>query len=295
VQTKEEQAEALHQEAMVLSDEGEIDVALKKYREALALNFSRATTHYNIGLIHKYRSEWEESFRYNRRAVELDHDDEASNWNLAIAATALGKWQVARSVWNRLGLSVEPGDTLIDGDFGITPVRLNAEEDAEVVWARRIDPVRTRILTIPFPSSGYRYGDVVLNDGAAVGHRVSNGKEYPVFNVLALLVPSAWHTFEAELHAPVPGDIEALEALCEGEGVKVDDWTTSVRFICKQCSEGTPHAEHDEDGAGHWHERHRVGFASIDEAAVQKILEAWETDSRRVEWLELALSGVKTR
>ena len=295
MQTKEEQAEDLHREALALSDEGEVDAALKKYREALALDFSRPTTHYNIGLIHKYRSEWEESFRYNRRAVELDTDDEASNWNLAIAATALGKWQVARSVWNRLGFSVEPGDTPIDGDFGVTPVRLNAEEDAEVVWARRIDPVRTSILTIPFPSSGYRYGDVVLNDGAAVGYRVSNGKEYPVFNVLALLAPSAWHTFEAELHAPVPGDIEVLEALCEGEGVKVDDWTTSVRFICKQCSEGTPHAEHDEDGAGHWHERHRVGLASIDESVVHRILEAWETGSRRVESLDLALSGVKTR
>jgi hypothetical protein len=294
VRTKEEQAEDLHQEALALSDEGEIDAALKKYREALTLDFSRPTTHYNIGLIHKYRSEWEESFRYNKRAVELDPDDEASNWNLAIAATALGNWQVARSVWDRLGYSVEPGDTPIEGDFGVTPVRLNADEDGEVVWARRIDPVRTRILSIPFPSSGYRYGDVVLNDGAAVGHRVSNGKEYPVFNVLALLAPSSWHTFEAELHAPVPGDIEALEALCEGEGVKVDDWTSSVRFICKQCSEGTPHAEHDEDGDGHWREGRHVGFASIDDTAVQRILEAWETDSRRVEWLELALSGAKT-
>lgn len=294
MQTKEEQAETLHQEAMALSDNGEIDAALMKYRDALALDFSRPATHYNIGLIHKYRSEWEESFRCNKRAVELDADDEASNWNLAIAATALGNWQVARGVWSRLGFSVEPGDTPIDGDFGVTPVRLNADGDGEVVWARRIDPVRTSILSIPFPSSGYRYGDVVLNDGAAVGHRVSNGKEYPVFNVLALLTPSAWHTFQVELHAPVPGDIEALEALCEGEGVKVDDWTSSVRFICKQCSEGTPHAEHDDIGDGHWHERHRVGFASIDEAAVQRVLEAWETGNRRVEWLELALSGVST-
>jgi len=73
---------------MALNDEGDINAALKKYREALVLDYSRPTTHYNIGLIHKYRSEWEESFRYNRRAVELDPDDEAANWNLAIAV----KW-----------------------------------------------------------------------------------------------------------------------------------------------------------------------------------------------------------
>jgi tetratricopeptide (TPR) repeat protein len=293
MQTKEQQAEDLHQEALVLSEEGKIDAALKKYREALVLDFSRPTTHYNIGLIHKYRSEWEESFRYNKRAVELDPNDEASNWNLAIAATALGNWQAARSVWNRLGFSIEVGDDPINGDCGVTPVRLNAEEDGEVVWARRIDPVRTRILSIPFPSSGYRYGDVVLNDGAAVGYRMYNGKECPVFNVLALLAPSAWYTFEAELHAPAPEDIRALETLCEKQGVEVDDWTISVRHICKQCSEGTPHAEHDQGKAEHWHERHHVGFASTEDTAVQRVLEAWETDSRRVEWLELALSGAK--
>ena len=82
---------------MALSEEGEIDAALKKYREALALDFSWATTHYNIGLIHKYRSEWEESFRYNKRAVELDPDDDASNWNLAIVINGITlEWRLLK-------------------------------------------------------------------------------------------------------------------------------------------------------------------------------------------------------
>jgi cytochrome c-type biogenesis protein CcmH/NrfG len=109
MQSKEEQAEALHQEALALSDEGEIDAALQRYRKALPLDCSRPATHYNLRLIDKYRSEREETFRY-KRAVELDPAYEASNWILAIAATALGNWQVVRSVWNRLGYSVEPGD-----------------------------------------------------------------------------------------------------------------------------------------------------------------------------------------
>jgi len=87
---------------MVLSDAGETDIALKKYLEALELDFSRPTTLYNIGLIYKYRKQWSESFRYNKRAMELAPDDEAINWNLAIAATALRDWQTARGVWNLL-------------------------------------------------------------------------------------------------------------------------------------------------------------------------------------------------
>jgi hypothetical protein len=36
----------------------------------------------------------------------LAPDDEAAAWNLAIAATALRDWTIARAVWNSLGLHV---------------------------------------------------------------------------------------------------------------------------------------------------------------------------------------------
>lgn len=85
-ETAKTRAEALHLEGMALDDEGETDRALAKYLEALELDFARPETHYNIGLIHKYRAQWAESLRYNKRAAELDPDDEAVNWNLAIAA-----------------------------------------------------------------------------------------------------------------------------------------------------------------------------------------------------------------
>jgi tetratricopeptide (TPR) repeat protein len=287
--TAKEKAEQLHQEAMALDDAGNTNLALKKYLEALQLDFSRPTTHYNIGLIYKYRKQWPESFRYNKRAAELEPNDEAANWNLAIAATALRDWKTARAVWHHLGMPITESSDPIEADFGITPVRLNPEDDGEVVWGRRVDPVRVRILNIPFSKSGFRHGDIVLHDGAPVGYREYEGREYSVFNVLELFEPSAYCTYEAELSVAQPEDIEALCAICDELAVACEDWTTSVRTICRQCSEGHPHQHHDSDLEELREDRHSVGLASSDKAIVQQALEQWQNETRKVEYLELTL------
>ena len=62
-------AAALHEQAHSIEDP---EVALAQYHDVLALDPHRPTTLYNIGLIHKYRSEWYESLLFNRRSVELD-------------------------------------------------------------------------------------------------------------------------------------------------------------------------------------------------------------------------------
>lgn len=289
--SSKERAEELHQEAMALSDAGEDDLALKKYFETLELDFLRPTTHYNIGLIYKYRRQWPESFRYNKRATELDPTDEASNWNLAIAATALRDWKTARHIWHGLGMPIEEGENLIEANFGVTPVRLNPDEDGEVVWSRRIDPVRARLTSIPFPGSGFCYGDIVLHDGAPVGYREYEGREYAVFNVLEVFEHSAYSTFEVELHGVTPEDIQSLQSICHELGVECEDWTTSVRNICRQCSEGRPHEHYDHDKQEEWKDRHVAGLAAITEKVARDAIDRWQNDVRGVERFELALSA----
>lgn len=279
-------AAELHELARTLDDEA----ALAMYEEVLGLDPNRPDTHYNIGLIFKYQGKWRESFSHNRRSVALDPDSEAANWNLAIAATALRDWHTAREVWHRLGMPIEPGDSPIVQDFGLTPVRLNPEGDAEVVWARRIDPVRARIESIPFPGSGYRCGDVVLHDGAAVGHRKLGDQDVPVFNVLELFDTSLHGTFEAEVRAGSQADIDALCALLEEADVDHEDWTTNIRVLCKQCSEGVPHDHHDAERNDEFADRHVLGIATDQPAVVEALLQRWRNANRSVVRFELMLT-----
>lgn len=289
----EEIVEGLYMQALALHEEGHNDEALALYHQALELDFEWPIIHYNIGLIHKYRSEWQESLRYNRHAVEFDPDDEASNWNLAIAATALKDWRTAREVWHRLGMQVELGDTPIASDFGMTPVRLNPEGNAEVVWARRIDPVRARIDSIPYAESGYCHGDIVLHDGAAVGYREYDGREYPVFNVLELFQPSDQNTYEIALWVTHNTDVADLLELLRQQELAAEDWSRSVRILCKQCSEGTPHEHHDAEQveSNEQAPQQQVAVASPDETHVRHVLAQWSNDARGMLRLEQVLSA----
>jgi len=282
-----QRAEQLHDEAQSLSDE---DEALRLYHEALRLDPARSETLYNVGLIHKYRGEWADSMAFNRRATELAPEDEAANWNLAIAATALRDWQTARSTWKRLGLPIDEGDTEIETDFGITPVRLNADDAGEVVWGQRIDPVRVRIGNIPYPSSGFRCGDVVLHDGAATGTREYQGREYGVFNVLQLFEPSGNSTLEAEVHISGDADLQELCAALDERGVDYEDWTSNVRILCKQCSEGRPHEHHDTTLKDSWTDRHVLGIAAVNPDNARAVLEGWVSDKRALLRFENRLS-----
>ncbi len=280
-------AKKLHARAQATDDP---EAALAMYRDALVLDPNRPQTHYNIGLIHKYRNQWQDSLLHNRRATELAADDQASQWNLAIAATALRDWRTAREVWHRLGMPIEPGDAPIEVDFGMTPVRLNPDDAGEVVWARRIDPVRARIKSIPFPGSGYRHGDVVLHDGAPVGYRRSGGHEYPVFNVLELFEPSMHSTFEAEIHADDAGDVQALCTALDAANLANEDWTTSVRFICRQCCEGRPHEQHDTERKKEWTDKHVLGIAADGPAGAEAALRGWDQGRGRLLRFELKLA-----
>jgi hypothetical protein len=293
--TPEKRADELFTAAKAKSDAGDEQAALALYLESLGLDRKQPSALYNVGLIYKYRRDWKESLRYNRLAAELRPADDATNWNIGIAATALREWRIAREAWNRAGLTVGEGDAPIIGKFGYTPVRLNGFEESdaavEVVWATRQSPVTARIENIPTPAARFRFGDVVLHDGAANGTRLyAPGDERPVFDVFELFEPSDYITFDAHLVAPRSEAIEELEAACEAAGVQIEDWTRSMRVLCKACSEGRAHEQHDHSLKNdEWQVERRIGFASKDEAKVNAVLEHWEAQvsGRRVESVDL--------
>ncbi len=278
-------AQRLHEEGQQLDALGKVEEAIEQYLSAIDCDPKSPESYYNIGLIYKYQSKWEESFEFNKKANEIDPKDEAARWNLAIAATALRNWDVARKCWEENGIDLDKDKDKgpIESDFGITPVRLNPFEKGEVVWASRIDPVRARIDSIPFPESGYYYGDVVLHDGAAVGYREIGEREYPVFNVLELFDKSSFMTCIARVAAGDQLDIDKLEDMFSESHCEFEDWTTNVRMLCRQCSEGSPHVQHDQELEHQdqeqkegLHSERKLGIAYHDINDVSLLFDGWQ-------------------
>jgi hypothetical protein len=176
-------------------------------------------------------------------------------------------------MWHECGIKLSGESGPISMNFGHCPVRLNPHEDGEVVWGTRIDPIRTLLRNIPLPESGFRYEDIVLHDGASVGSRISQGREYGVFNVLEIFEPSQWSTYCAVIDAPGMEAVTVLGKLAEQSEMGFEDWTDSIRPLCRECSESSVH-EHAEQ-ASNWSPRRRIGLSAKESTQIDDLLRTW--------------------
>ena len=279
-------AERLVEEGNAKRDAGDVAAAEAAYRAALGLAPDWSVPHYNVGLVCKYAGRWKESFDFNRRATTLAPDDKGAWWNLGIAATALGRWKDARRAWAQCGIADPGGPDPPEYGRRRAALRLDPEGRGEVVWGVRLDPARAVIENIPLPSSAFRFGDVVLNDGAGQGERIVDGRTFPVFDVLQRLTPSPMRTFIVELASVDDAAVEALRTLAERVGGSAEHWGTSTRILCRDCSYGVPHEHTDEKGApAHPH----CGLAAPDDASARAVIDEWLASCDRtdlVRWYE---------
>ncbi len=272
-----EKAKKLLDLALELEEEGKTDETIRVYLKTIESDPTWAVPYYNLGLIYKYRCDWYNSLTYNAKSIELDPFDKATIWNLGIAATALKDWKTARDAWKTFGIKLpnEKENTELRMDLGITPVRL--KENKEVIWTDRIDPARAIIHNVPTPDSKRRFKDIVLNDGAPNGIRTHNGFEFPVFDELELFEKSPYLTFSAWVQVEDIKLLNSIEEILDKRGCGFENWTDSIRYICKQCSEGKPHEHHDKSLAkkvekGEYH----LGLAAKSEMDIMNILESWK-------------------
>jgi hypothetical protein len=225
-------------------DDGRLDEAETLFRRLIdGGGGTSPATWFNLGLVYKLRRDWQASVAANGVAVDLDPSNQEANWNMGVAATALRDWATARRAWAGIGLDVGPGDGPPEADFGLGPVRLNATSagEGEVVWGRRIDPCRMRLESVPLPASGHRWGDVILHDVVPRGERLLNGKPRAVFDELIRMEPSPHATHEAEIEWATGADEAALHEVLAAEGLGGEDWSSSIRYICTQCSLSDAH------------------------------------------------------
>jgi len=273
-----QRADELNERGRSLSDEGRTNEATDAYRSAIEADPTWSVPWYNLGLGHKYACEWTESLECNRRAVALDDSDAAAWWNLGIAATALGRWPEAREAWLRCGVAIPEGDGPVRAAFGPTPVRLDPQGRGEVVWCDRIGPARAIIRNVPFPESGHCWGDLLLHDGAPNGYRILNGQEVPVFDALQRIGASEHRTYILDLPGSTPEQRALIGDVASRLGGAAEDWSQSVAFLCRQCSEGRPHEQHDRALSGDRPELAVAAAAASDEQ-LSEIIEAWRGEA----------------
>lgn len=158
-------------------------------------------------------------------AVMREPNHSFALWNLGLASTVVGDWAAARKAWRRYGLEIAEGDQPIRGFFGIAALRLHGPDGHhEDVWVRRICPVRAVIENVPYPESGYRYGDIVLLDGVPQGEVMRDRHPVPVFNVLSTLAPAVHGTFECAVDLLDPEAWSDLKELAESRALAVETW-----------------------------------------------------------------------
>lgn len=261
--------------------------ALRFYKLASWVEPRWSVPWYNLGFQAKYSSQWEDSLRFNRRAVELNAEDRDAWWNMGIAATALHDWSEARRAWKGCGIDLANGD----GEVSIPPltacVRLDPNGTGEVVWGKRLDPSRIFVLNVPLPESGRRYHDVILNDGAPNGTRDRNGTSVPVFDELEVWQPSSYSTFQVTLNVPNAEAEEKLVDLCEARQVGLEDWST-IRILCAKCSRGNP-GPHECEAAATDDGTRRFGFAAKNREDLVSLLIDWASSIPHADYRDIEL------
>ncbi|WP_303636188.1 hypothetical protein [Stenotrophomonas tuberculopleuritidis] len=273
-----EKLQALEARAYAAFDAGQLQEAADLFGDLIAGTPDIAYLHYMRGLAHKYLRDWPASLQDNLRAEQLrDEFDQGTAWNAGIAATGAGDWTEARRQWRRCGIAIDDAEGPIDGNFGVACLSLDPWSDGETVYMRRLDPVRARVENVPLPESGFRFGDIVLHDGASTGRRRYGEHEVPVFNAMQRLQQSDMATYTVFVQCDSAEDIAALQRMAlPGIGL-VEDWTHSVRHLCLRCSYGTPH-RHDDDGAeaeAGWQDERSLGIAAQGRVAVQHLMASW--------------------
>ena len=253
------------------------EAAVDAYVAHLAEHPDDAGIWFDIGIAYKHLRRWQQCVNANLRALELNPNEpgDPAWWNLGIAATALRDWPLARKAWRGYGLSIDGEEGPVTCAYGMTPVRL---PNGEVVWGDSIDPARVIIRNVPFRDSGFRWGDIVLRDGAPNGERRSGTQTYSVFNVLEKWSPSEIPTYAVTVTCGDASDSEALVKLFEEQSFAAEDWTANVRTLCAACSRGNPDAQHTHAFKADATER-EFGIAAP-RGLAEKLLARWASGAR---------------
>lgn len=255
---------------------GDVYNAVKLYKRVIKLAPDWSAPFSFLSLIYKNRNEWKSALHYSLKAIEHNPFDETAWQNVGIAATALKKWKMARGAWNQLGFAFQETDKAIHQNLGMTPVRLHPLSKPEIIWAKRIDPVRATIESIPQPSSGRNFKDLILLDSRTSGYHLNGKSKMDVFDELEVIRPSLFKTYTLLLHTSSLGDVRKLERLCQEANLGFDNWSKATRIFLKPSANQLPEYFNEDIVQNFERETFLIALAAKADKPVLAVLKSWK-------------------
>lgn len=270
----------------------EYDAALAAYRAALKLAPDRGAWWFNLGLLHKVRGEWAEALEVAQKARALLGDEKPVLWNIAIAATALGRGAIAQQALRVLGLDAQLADSGMPFVDGLPPAQIRVASVGsglgpagsalpdrsvgfEVLWVTPISPCHGVVSSASQRDADVDFGDVVLWDAVPVGAFEHEGKPVPRFPLLSILRRGDERRFRFVALQQGAGDVAAFgEALPLGARLFIHH--ERVEMLCSRCASGEHMRKHEHEPP----EEHRLVYGklvvpgSVDLVAFRRELES---------------------
>lgn len=259
----------LFEEARQAEQAGDPYQAVKLYRLLVKQAPDWAPPYFQLAGIYKDRHEWKPCFHYSKRTVALEPGNQEAWWTLSIAASALKKERLARSIWTKFGWQPEQRARQPYG------LQLQYNDAYEILWMRPQDPCRARILSIPHPGSGLRFREVVLYDRHTVGYQVVDQRRIPIYQCLGSHKKSPYQTFSCLIHTTDPDSILQLERLANKAGIGFEVWSNASRVFTPEHRQAFPeyysnlHPDEQTDQC-------LVALAAVHEAEVQHLINNWQ-------------------
>lgn len=264
--------EQLYADGLAYEAAGDSYMAIKLFKKIIRLDKKWPPAYARLGVIYKNRAEWKPALYYCKKTLALDSAQADLWWSLGIAATALKKRGIAKSVWAKFGL---------DNFKAASPVciRLRYQKQIEILWVRPIDPAKGEIINIPHPHSDRRYRDVIIYDREVIGHNVVGRRRIPIMEELSLYKRSGFRTFSCAIHHQRDGHLQSLEQLCVEHGLGFEVWSNSTQQLVPASGSSLPEyfsrdmlPQIESQGC-------IVAFGAYEMVDVQTVLESWRVVS----------------
>ena len=210
---------------------GDVYHTVKLCKRAIKLDPDYAPPYLLLGRIYHERQEWKPCLYYHQQYIALKPRAREVWPYIGLAAAALGKWAVAREAWRHEGYALPDSDRPVRLAPSLIGIRCKHRGKQEILWARRLDPVRAELLSLPQLPLDLNYGDTLLFDLTAVGDRMLPKGRIAIHPYLARLERRFYTTYRVRLYTESAAPLDTLERLCSEAQLGFDNWSAATRQI----------------------------------------------------------------